>query len=124
MAKHTAETLSECKRKLLELRFGLLNRMKTERQYYQSHDFSGDEGDLSSHAMAEHDFVINQNRIRFQLLEIDFALARLESGRFGICEETGEPIEVGRLLAIPWTRLSIEGAETREPSTHKISRHL
>ena len=52
--------------------------------------------------------------MRNQLLEIEFALARIENGEFGICEETNEPIEEQRLLTIPWTRLSIEGAEIRE----------
>ena len=38
----------------------------------------------------------------------------MEQGIFGICEETEEQIEIERLLALPWTRLSIEGAEIRE----------
>lgn len=39
---------------------------------------------------------------------------RIEKGTFGKCEETDEPIEPQRLIAIPWTRLSVEGAEIRE----------
>ena len=54
-------------------------------------------------------------------MEIEFALARIEQGTYGICEETEEPIEVERLLAIPWTRLSIEGAEIREVMTKKYA---
>ena len=42
------------------------------------------------------------------------ALSRIDSGTYGICEETEEVVEAERLLAIPWTRLSIEGAEIRE----------
>ena len=60
--------------------------------------------------------------MRNQLLEIEMALARIEQGTFGFCEETEEPIESERLLAIPWTRLSIEGAEMREAVGRKYAR--
>ncbi len=41
---------------------------------------------------------------------------------YGICEETEELIEEDRLLAIPWTRLSIEGAEIRESVNKRYAR--
>ena len=50
------------------------------------------------------------------------ALARIEQGTFGVCEETEEVIESERLLAIPWTRLSIEGAEIREAVSRRFAR--
>jgi DnaK suppressor protein len=49
-------------------------------------------------------------------------LGRIEKGTYGVCEETEEPIEVERLRAIPWTRLSIEGAELREALEHRYAR--
>ena len=52
-----------------------------------------------------------------QLLEIEAALHRISAGTYGICEETEEFIEQERLQALPWTRLSIEGAEIREALT-------
>mgnify|MGYP000852469493 FL=1 len=67
-------------------------------------------------------YLIIQDRIRHQLMEIEYALARIENGSFGICEETFEPIEGDRLLAIPYTRLSIEGAEIREQHSKKFAR--
>jgi DnaK suppressor protein len=60
--------------------------------------------------------------MRTQLLEIEMALSRMEQGTFGVCEETEEVIEADRLLAIPWTRLSIEGAELREAVSRKFAR--
>ena len=42
------------------------------------------------------------------IAEIDAALARLKSGRFGISETTGEPIAYERLLAIPWARTGLD----------------
>jgi DnaK suppressor protein len=40
------------------------------------------------------------------LYEIDEALARIESGTYGICEITGKPIPESRLNVLPWTRFS------------------
>ena len=38
------------------------------------------------------------------LAEIDAAVSRMEAGRFGFSETTGEPIGYERLLIIPWAR--------------------
>jgi DnaK suppressor protein len=83
---------------------------------------SGDEVDQTVAQLAENHFLISQERMYIQLLEIDQALARIENGTYGICEETEEPIEIERLFAIPWTRLSIEGAEIQEAMLRKFAR--
>lgn len=48
------------------------------------------------------------------LQRIERALGKLESGAFGICEGTGEPISRRRLLLQPWTSFSIEYQEELE----------
>jgi DnaK suppressor protein len=48
------------------------------------------------------------------LREIERALARMDAGTYGICEVTGEPIELGRLRARPWARMSLGAKEGRE----------
>jgi RNA polymerase-binding transcription factor DksA len=40
------------------------------------------------------------------LYEIEEALNRIRTGRYGICEATSKPIEMARLKAIPWTRFT------------------
>ena len=50
------------------------------------------------------------------LREISEALQRIEDGIFGICEVTGETINVERLQALPTARLSIEAQEQLENS--------
>lgn len=55
-----------------------------------------------------------RDRERKLLKKIDEALARIENGGYGFCEETGEPIGLARLLARPMARLSIEAQELRE----------
>ena len=121
----------ECKRKLIEHKAHLLNELRDQRAHLAERSFVGDEGDLSAQALDEnHQFARNQ-RIRHHLVDIEMALARIEKGTYGICEETQEPIEAQRLLALPWTTLSIEGAELRESMIDartakgaKISREL
>ena len=40
------------------------------------------------------------------LYEVEEAVRRIGNDTYGICEETGKPIEAGRLKAVPWTRFS------------------
>ena len=114
--------LGECKRRLLETKADILNRVKETRRDLYSDEKGGDEADQTVRVLAESETLSMHERLRQQLLEIEFALARIESGTYGICEETEEPIEPERLLAIPWTRLSIEGAEIRESLQKRYAR--
>lgn len=42
------------------------------------------------------------------IYEIEEALKRIERGTYGVCEVTGKAISKDRLLAIPWTRFTVE----------------
>lgn len=114
--------LKECRIKLVNAKAELLNRVKEARNHLDQDDKGGDEADQTVRVLAEQEFVNMQDRLRSQLMEIESALARIENGSFGLCEETEEPIEPERLRAIPWTRLSIEGAEIRESMTKRYAR--
>ena len=117
------DLITKCRRKLLDAKAELLNRVKEARMdLHTSEDRGGDEGDQTMRALAESEFLSMTERLRKQLMEIEIALSRIENGNYGICEETEEPIEPDRLLAIPWTRLSIEGAEIRESLRKKYAR--
>lgn len=117
------QTIQVCRTKLLDLKSQILNQAKAMAANFNQVDKSrGDESDLSAAHQEEHNFLIAQTRLKSQLLEIEIALSRIESGNYGICEETDELIETERLLAIPWTRLSIEGAEIRESQTKKAGK--
>lgn len=123
MEKLSAGLVQACKKKLIETKSDLLNRVKENRKNLATDtDTSGDEADQSVRILAESDAVITQERLRDNLLEIEMALARIENGTYGICEETEELIEPERLMAIPWTRLSIEGAEVREALKRRFAR--
>ncbi len=55
-----------------------------------------------------------RDRERKLLKKISQSLARIESGEYGFCDETGEPIGVARLLARPTATLSLEAQQRRE----------
>ena len=55
-----------------------------------------------------------RDRERKLLKKVEQALARIESGEYGWCEETGEPIGLSRLIARPTANLSLEAQERRE----------
>ena len=114
--------VQECKKRLIDAKMDLLNRVKDTRRDLHFEDKGGDEADQTARVLAEAETLSLHERLRSQLLEIELALSRIEGGTYGICEETEETIEHDRLLAIPWTRLSIEGAEIRESLKKRYAR--
>lgn len=113
------EIVDKCKKKLLKTKADLLNQVReAQNDMVFSEGHRGDEADQTVRLIEEKELLNRNERIRCQLMEVEIALARIEQGCYGICEETGELIEPERLIALPWTSLSIEGAEIRE-SVHK-----
>lgn len=55
-----------------------------------------------------------RDRERKLLKKIMQSLARLDTGEYGYCDETGEPIGLGRLIARPTANLSLEAQQRRE----------
>lgn len=55
-----------------------------------------------------------RDRERKLLKKIQQSIARIDSGEYGYCEETGDPIGIPRLLARPTATLSLEAQERRE----------
>lgn len=81
-------------------------------------------GDLSNYGihMADHgtdnfdrefalSLVSNEQEV---LYEIEEAMERIDNGTFGLCEQTGRPIEFERLKVLPYARFCIEAQEERE----------
>ncbi len=81
------------------------------------HDDSPQQADPADRATAETDRALElraRDRQRKLMGKIDSALARIEEGSYGYCEETGEPISLKRLDARPIATLSLEAQERRE----------
>ena len=75
--------------------------------------------DVADRASAETDKNIElraRDRQRKLISKIDAALRRIEDGSYGYCDETGEPISLGRLMARPVATLSLEAQERHERS--------
>ena len=73
--------------------------------------------DIADRASSETDRAIElraRDRQRKLISKIDEALARIDDGTYGYCEETGEPISLRRLEARPIATLSVEAQERHE----------
>jgi len=82
------------------------------------------EADIGDRASQESERTLElrtRDRERKLISKIDDALRRIETGEYGYCEDTGEPIGVGRLIARPIATLSIEAQERHErmEKTHR-----
>jgi DnaK suppressor protein len=112
----TREQRSHLERRLEEERRLLsraLNRAVAEEAQADEQDRDGDLSTLPFHladrgtdTMESELQAANATRMSRELAEIDAALDRLHRSpdRFGICENTGEPIPFERLDVIPWAR--------------------
>lgn len=81
------------------------------------HEDSAQHADLADRATSETDRALElraRDRQRKLIAKIDAALARIEEGSYGFCEETGEPIGLKRLDARPIATLSLEAQERHE----------
>jgi DnaK suppressor protein len=81
------------------------------------HEDSFQHADLADRATSETDRALElraRDRQRKLIAKIDAALARIEEGTYGFCEETGEPIGLKRLDARPIATLSLEAQERHE----------
>ena len=75
------------------------------------------EADVTDRASVETDRALElrtRDRARKLVSKIDQALARIDNGTYGYCEETDEPIGIRRLEARPIATMSIEAQERHE----------
>jgi len=82
------------------------------------------EADLNDRASSETDWSIHlrtRDRQRKLVSKIDAALRRIDSGEYGFCEVTGEPISLARLEARPVATMTVE-AQERHERNERISR--
>jgi DnaK suppressor protein len=73
--------------------------------------------DFADRASSETDRAIElraRDRQRKLIAKIEAALARIDEGSYGYCEETGDPISLKRLDARPIATLSVEAQERHE----------
>src|SRR5262249_3933726 len=97
------------RQKLLVWKEEILKEAKETLAHLQSENEN--HPDLPDRASSETDRAIElraRDRQRKLISKIDAALARIDDGTYGYCEETGEPISLKRLEARPIATLSVE----------------
>src|SRR5262249_62364120 len=94
------------KNRLEQLRAELRRRLEHEQSVARESnaDQSIEEVDAAEQTREQDDAVRFANHDRERLREIERALAKIPTGRYGISEVSGEPISFERLRAVPWAR--------------------
>jgi DnaK suppressor protein len=95
-----------------------------ERALGEARDLEGgpgtDSADVASDVAEEEVVEALERNVRRQLFDVERALHRLDSGRYGLCEECGQPIDPARLTALPSARNCLDcqrRIETHAPAS-------
>ena len=100
--------------RLLELQRQLRENAGQTTEHLRELSFAPDPADRAT-LEEEHALELRtRDRERKLLKKISQSLARIEGGDYGFCDETGEPIGLGRLIARPTATLSLEAQQRRE----------
>lgn len=101
--------------KLVALKAGILNNAgETTEHLREDTSVMPDPADRAT-IEEEHALELRtRDRERKLLKKIEQAISRIDANEYGYCDETGEPIGVGRLLARPTATLSLEAQQRRE----------
>ncbi len=90
---------------------------EVDRTVHHMQDEAANFPDPNDRATQESEFGLElrtRDRERKLLRKIDSALARIDEGSYGFCDETGEEIGLKRLEARPVATLCLEAQERRE----------
>ena len=103
------------RRKLLEWKTEILEEAKETLETLQKESLK--EADIADRASSETDWSIElraRDRQRKLVSKIESAIQRLDTGDYGYCDVTGEPISLKRLDARPIATMSVEAQERHE----------
>ena len=108
-----ADNLADLRRALLSERSKHLEVAQVSRT--SAAEFGGQDG---AHSIVERQTATAAGiRAGQMIAEIEAALARIDSGTYGLCELCGKAIPLARLLALPHTRRCVECAEAAVSAT-------
>jgi DnaK suppressor protein len=102
------------KQRLLDLKARLLQNADDTGERLRETEITTDPSDR---ATLEEEYTLElrtRDREHKLLKKVEKSLRLIESGEYGYCEETGEPIGIPRLLARPTATLSLEAQERWE----------
>jgi DnaK suppressor protein len=110
------------RRKLLAWRQELLDESKETMDHLKEENWQ--EPDIADRASIETEAGVElrtRNRYLKLISKIDAALRRIDTGDYGFCEETGDPIGLRRLEARPVATMCIEAQERHEKTEKQYS---
>lgn len=107
----TEKELAHFEKRLLKMKEETEKEIQTLKDRYE--DLSGDaddlqssqdhhQGDLATREVNKEQLMLSIERNREKLDQIIVALDRIGSGNYGICVESGQPIQKERLEAMPY----------------------
>jgi DnaK suppressor protein len=114
-AELTATELAELRERLVQERAHVLDRVQD--RLAEATPLPSQYPDEMDEASANQELALQfrlADKEQKLVAEIDAALQRLDSGTYGVCEGTGEPIGYRRLWLRPWARFSVNYKEELE----------
>lgn len=110
-----AKDLVRLKRILLDQKAGLLNKSIQFKENTQNEkEYLGDEIDVATNETHRNLDIRLHERERVLIHKIEGALAKIERGNYGYCEDCEEPLDIKRLEARPVATLCIACKEDQE----------
>ena len=111
------------KKKLLEEKQKITRHLEelTDSSSQEMQFNSGDPADIASLEISQTGLQKIGKREKFLLKKINYALDKIEQGTYGECENCGEEISIGRLMARPVAQLCIDCKTEQENSERRYS---
>jgi DnaK suppressor protein len=102
--------------RLLERREGLVGQVQAAEAYSRERDAEAtqDPADMAANAYTKELLMSMSTNDRQLLDSIDAALARIQEGEYGYCDNCGEAIHEKRLEAVPWAQHCVDCQELNE----------
>lgn len=121
--KEKIDKFEGVRKKLASMRQTILNEAKAEVDQILSEEdkYNGvsDDGDFADVAFRDAMQGSKLTRHRSQLRDIEEALLKIEGGTYGICDDCGEEIPVGRLNVMPFALRCVDCQEKHEMMSSK-----
>lgn len=115
-----ARRMAYLRGKLLEKRRALMENVEAQiNEVQEPAGMPGDTADMASSMIAQEDTYRVGAVGSDAVAQIDYALQRLESGKYGICEDCGRRIPEARLRAVPFAYLCVECKQHEEEDARR-----
>ena len=107
----TGADVTRLRDSLLALRQKVLERLADDQSTMRQAEPQTEPLDAAEQTREQDDSVAFAGRDQALLVEVERALAKIQTGGYGLSEASGEPIGLRRLTAVPWARYTIDEEE-------------